>query len=335
MIKQNNVNKKSKKPFLSIVFSFYNEIDCLNELILQTHTVLLSRKDLLGFELIFVNDGSNDGSESFLEKKIQDFPNITLINMSRNFKDTMGCYFEGFKVARGDVVIFGLDADLQDPPIVINKMLDAYINDTDIEVVYATREKRKGETWLKIVISSLGYKFLRLILNVDIPKNTGDLKLVSRVILNVLINHQERLPFMRGLISHYGFKQAQIFYEREPRLNGKENTKHALFSKRNIDHWLDSALISFSDVPLKLCLAIGIMISTSSFFYIIFIVIQTLLFNTNLDGWPSLMVVILFMGSSQLIMLGILGLYIKTIFLEVKKRPAVIVKNIIKKNTTL
>ena len=318
----------SKIGFVSVVFSFYNEIGCLEELLSRTRKVLKKRKDVKGYELIFVNDGSTDPSEAYLLKDMKKNKDIILINTSRNFGDNIGCYFEGLKITKGNTIIMGIDTDLQDPPEVIDAMLDSYLKEEDVEVVYSTRLRRHGETKLKLLIAKLGYYFINFISNVNVPRDTGDLKLFSRKICDLIIVHEEKPTFMRGLIGHIGFKQSQVFYEREPRHDGIENTKYPLFSSRNYNQWFGNVLISFSDIPLMLGLTLGLLSTFFSFIFMIVIMIQTFLGYHN-PGWPSLMVTILFLGSVQLTVTGIQGLYIKNIFLEVKKRPSVIIKDII------
>jgi polyisoprenyl-phosphate glycosyltransferase len=325
----NNKNNNNKIGFISIVFSFYNEIGCLPELLNRTRKVLQTRKEIEGYELIFVNDGSTDSSENYLLNEIKKNKDIILINTSRNFGDNIGCYFEGLKVAKGNTIIMGIDTDLQDPPEVIGLMLDSYIKEKDTEIVFSTRIRRHGESKLKLLIAKMGYYFVNFIANVDIPRDTGDLKLFSRKICDLIIKHEEKPTFMRGLISHIGFKQSQVFYEREARHDGKENTKYPLFSLRNYYQWFGNVFISFSDGPLMLGLTLGLISTFFSFIFLITIIIQTLFFGYHNPGWPSLMVTVLFLGSVQLTVTGIQGLYIKNIFLEIKKRPSVIVKDTI------
>jgi dolichol-phosphate mannosyltransferase len=158
-----------------------------------------------------------------------------------------------------------------------------------------------------------------------LPRETGDFKLLSRRAVDHLICLKEKKPFIRGLVCWIGFKQVFINYQREMRFSGK--TKFPVFSRRVINNFLDSALISFSTFPLKLCLLAGMLVAGGSFFFLFYIVVQKFLFEYTTPGWSALMVSILFLGGIQLVSIGILGLYVSSIFLEVKGRPNYIIKD--------
>lgn len=316
-----------KKVEISLVLSFYNEINNLNELISRIRNVSNRSQNFKVNEIIFVNDCSNDGSEEFLTEQAKTSNDLILVNMSRK-TGVSECVYAGMSLATGDAVVY-LDSDLQDPPELIQEMVDTWLADTDCEVVYTVRKSRSGEGYLKLKFTKFGYRFLRKISKIDLPLDAGDFKLVSRKIVNILLTHQEHKPFMRGIITSLGFKQLPVYYDRDPRGDGRNNTKFVLFSPRTVSGWLDSALISFSDAPLKLSLTIGLITSFFSSLYIVVVFIQKIL-GLYVPGWPALMAAILLLGSVQLIVLGIMGLYVNAIYNQTKNRPLFLIKNIVR-----
>jgi dolichol-phosphate mannosyltransferase len=319
-----------KKVEISLVLSFYNEINNLNELISRIRNVSNRSQNFKVNEIIFVNDCSNDGSEEFLTEQAKTSNDLILVNMSRK-TGVSECVYAGMSLATGDAVVY-LDSDLQDPPELIQEMVDTWLADTDCEVVYTVRKSRSGEDYLKLKFTKFGYRFLRKISKIDLPLDAGDFKLVSRKIVNILLTHQEHKPFMRGIITSLGFKQLPVYYDREPRGDGRNNTKFVLFSPRTVSGWLDSALISFSDAPLKLSLKIGLITSFLSSLYIFVVIIQKIL-GLYVPGWPALMAAILLLGSVQLIVLGIMGLYVNAIYTQTKNRPLYLIRNIVRNNS--
>jgi glycosyltransferase involved in cell wall biosynthesis len=321
------VNRNNLK--ISVVFSFYNEERIIPELLIRMRKIFsdLIKQDIVReYELIFVNDASTDGSEKLLKKEIE-YGDILLLNMSRNF-GVSECVIAGMQFATGDAVIY-MDADLQDPPEVIPKLIDAWRLDYETEIVYTTRTNRRGEHWLKVGITKLGYRLINAISDVDLPVDSGDFKLLSRRAVNELLKLNENQPYLRGLVSWIGFKQTQVLYEREARFDGRENTKMNVLSRKVIYYWLDRALISFSDAPLKIILFLGITVSFISLFYIFVVVAQKLL-GFSVPGWAALMSAILLLGGVQLITIGGLGLYVSAIFRGSKNRPNYIIKDIYK-----
>ena len=315
---------------ISVILSFLNEEEVLPELIKRLRNVFsnLKKKQIVSsYELIFVNDNSSDGSEKLLtsESKKGD---VTLLNMSRNF-GVSECAIAGMSISNGDAIIY-MDADLQDPPELIESLIDAWIKDKDAEVVHTTRIKRKGEHWLKMIVTKIGYRFINSISEIDLPIDSGDFKLLSRKVVNHVLELNETRPYLRGLISWIGYKQIHIYYNRDERLNGRLNTKMNVLSSKVIYYWLDRALISFSDAPLKIILFFGLILSGFSLFYIMIILIQKLL-GISIPGWAAIMSSVLFLGGVQIIMLGAMGLYVGANYRESKKRPLYIIKNIIRK----
>jgi dolichol-phosphate mannosyltransferase len=305
---------------ISVVFSFYNEEDNIPELVRRVRAAL---RPVVGreYEMIFVNDRSTDNSLTLLKAEADREHDVKIVNMSRNFGVSV-CALAGMRYAKGDVVIY-LDADLQDPPELIPTLLETWKRE-QADVVHTVRTRREGENPVKLLITKIGYRILRKLSNIHLTENAGDYKLLSRRAVDHLLTLQEKQPFLRGLVVWVGFKQTQVQYVREPRFKGA--TKFPVFGHRVIGNFLESALISFSDVPLKVSLIIGFIIAFGAFIYLLIVVVMKLM-GYNLPGWSAIMVTMLMLGGIQLITIGMLGLYINSIYLETKKRPNYIVES--------
>jgi glycosyltransferase involved in cell wall biosynthesis len=331
IIKPLDIKYDKKFPVISVVLSFFNEEAVIPELIDRLKKVFLKlKKDkkIRDYELIFINDASTDESENLIIKEIKKNKNVTLINMSRNF-GADECRVVGLEYAKGDAIV-NMDTDLQDPPEVISQMIKLWQNDEKTEIVYTTRIKREGEHPLKLLITKFGYRFINSISDINLPVDSGDFKLISKLACQHILLLKEKKPYFRGLVSWVGFKQTQLMYEREPRFDGRHNSKFPVLSKRVIYAYFDRAMISHSDAPLKLTLFFGFLISCFSALYLIYLVFQRVS-GEFIPGWPALMAAITFLGGIQILMIGVIGLYIGNIFLETKKRPNHIVKEIIRK----
>lgn len=321
-------NERRQRPKVSVVLSFYNEESTILELLARLRRTLHAEGDRInGYELIFVNDASTDGSERLLRRELEQHGDIMLINMSRNF-GVSECVYAGFANSSGDVVVY-LDADLQDPPELITELLKQYRADNEVEVVYTTRRSRAGEGRIKLIFTRLGYHLLQTISNIDLPIEAGDYKLLSRRAVEEVLKFEEKMPYMRGIVRWIGFKQVSVLYDREPRFDGRENSKFPFFSRRVMFSFLDRALISFSDAPLKLSLFIGFGVAAVSGLYLFVVFFQKFM-GWYEPGWPALMAAILFLGGMQLTVLGFLGLYINVIFLQTKGRPNYIIKDLVR-----
>jgi dolichol-phosphate mannosyltransferase len=226
------------------------------------------------------------------------------------------------RYTKGDTVVY-MDTDLQDPPELIPKLYQE-LNTNNADVVYTTRTKREGEGFIKLFFTRIGYWILNKVSQVPVPMNSGDFKMLTRRVVNELIRFEEKKPFVRGLVSYVGFKQVQVFYERESRLEGK--THFPIFGKKVINNFLDSALISFSDAPLKFALFLGGLSILFAGFFLIWIVIQKLI-GWAIPGWSAIMATIVLIGGIQIFLIGVIGLYLNSIFIESKKRPSYIVKD--------
>jgi len=314
--------RQDKRLLISVVVSFYNEEDVLPELIHRLRTNLDPLD--IAYELIFVNDASTDRSLSILTDMAGQDKRIKILNMSRNFGSSRQgvCTIAGIEYASGDAIVF-LDADLQDPPEVLPQMIAAWLNGDNVDVVYTTRLSRAGESKGKLWLTRWGYRVLQWTAEVNVPVNSGDFKLISRRVANHLLLLGEKRPFLRGLIPWVGFKQVPVFYHREPRYAGE--TKYWVISPKVINNFL-SAIISFSDIPLKLCLLTGILISFIAFGLGVYAIVCNFL-GLAVPGWSGIIAAVFFLGGVELIMLGMVGLYVAAILDQVKDRPRYIVES--------
>ncbi len=294
---------------LSVIVPLYNE----EEIVKKTFTVL--EKELAGIEheLIFVNDGSTDGTREILEGLLPETPQNKLINFSRNFGH-QAAFSAGLKHATGKAVVI-IDGDLQDPPSLIRDMLEKWKE--GFQVVYAQRKKRKGETVFKRASAHAFYKILHALTNIDIPMDTGDFRLMDRVVVDQLNALPERNRFLRGLVCWVGFRRVGIPYDRNERSAG--TSKYPL---RKMFRLAMDGITSFSTTPLKLSFLTGMVATIVAFGLFIWSVLEKFLNPvTTVPGWASLMTAVVFFGGIQLMCIGILGEYIGRIYEEVKQRP--------------
>ncbi len=304
---------------LSVVFSFRNEEDVIPELIKRMRRTLDPLK--LDYELIFVNDASTDGSLELLLKYHQQDERIKILNLSRRFGLAPGIR-AGLQHARGDAVVY-MDADLQDPPELIPKLLEELKKGA--EVVHTTRTKRKGENRFKMWLTKQAYRVINLVADIDIPQNTGDFKLLSRRALDELLQLREYDPFMRGLVRWIGFRQAQVFYEREQRYAGQ--THFSLLRSINPVREFVRGLTSFSELPLYFALITGLLCCAGSLIYLLAVLVRRLFSGTHLSAGSAVIVIMLFLGGTILFAIGILGLYVGRMHQDVKNRPHYIVES--------
>jgi dolichol-phosphate mannosyltransferase len=301
---------------LSVIFSFRNEETVLQELIRR---VVSSVEGItLNYELIFIDDDSTDHSADILKKLSNNNGRIKTITMSRRF-GVHACVMAGLRYSSGEVVVY-MDADLQDPPELIPQMVERYRQGAD--VVNMTRSARKGESRFKMCLTTLAYKTINSLSDIPVPENTGDFKLLSRRVVDNLLQLDESDPFMRGLVYWVGFRQDSITYEREARHSGI--THFSLLGGGPIKEFI-RGVTSFSVAPLYLSLIIGLASTLVSFLILISILIQKAL-GMNLPGWTAIMSAILFIGGTLHLCLGLTGIYVGKIHLQTRNRPLYIVK---------
>jgi glycosyltransferase involved in cell wall biosynthesis len=303
------------KEKISVVAPAYNESENI-ELFYTTMRDVLDSVTT-DWEIICVNDGSKDDTLHKLLQLHHHDRRVKVVNLSRNFGKELALT-AGLDYATGDAIV-PIDTDLQDPPELIVDMVKLWKEGND--VVYATRTRRDGESHIKKVTASMFYRLIEKISHVDIPRDTGDYRLIDRRVLDDLKRLRETHRFMKGLFSWVGYKQVSLPYNRKPRHAGTTT-----FNYWKLWNFAIEGITSFSIAPLQIAMYLGFFASAFAFIYTIIIIGKTLLFGTDVPGYPSLMVTILFFGGVQLISIGILGEYIGRIYNEVKQRPLYIVE---------
>jgi len=304
---------------VSVVLSFRNEEEVLKELVHRLAKVF--EPITQDYELIFVNDASSDNSLDVLKTMSLEDSRIKVINMSRTFGVSQ-CALAGMAYASGQAVIT-MDADLQDPPEVIPELIDKWREGAD--VVYTVRKSRAGESRMKLKVTDWAYRILRLTSEIDMPIESGDFKLMSRRVVNSLIRLNEKDPFLRGMVRWVGFKQVPTYYSRDARFAGES---HFNFYGRKAVWNFVSGIASFSLLPLHGALLLGFAVSLGAFLYLIGVFVMKY-WGWNLPGWSAIMATMLFLGGTQLITIGVLGIYIGKIYEEAKGRPSYIVESLI------
>lgn len=306
----------SSTTSISILCPFYNEEDGI-ELFFQTMLPILYKLDLK-YEIICVDDGSSDKTPELLSHYAEIYNNIKVIILSRNFGKE-AALTAALDFATGDVVV-PIDADLQDPPSLILKMLDKWREGYD--VVLARRADRSSDSVLKRLTATAFYRFHNKISSPHLPDNVGDFRLMSRNVVNAIKLMPERNRFMKGIFAWVGFKVAVIDYTRAPRTAGKTKFNGWRLWKLALE-----GITSFSTLPLSIWLYIGFITALFSFIYAIFIIITIFLWGKDVPGYASTLCLILFFGGLQLMGIGVVGEYLGRTYIETKMRPVYIVKS--------
>jgi polyisoprenyl-phosphate glycosyltransferase len=302
------------RPVISLVIPCWNEESVIP--VLYERVVQMLDRTGSTWETIFVNDGSRDRTLAMLLDLHDRDERIKVLNFSRNFGHQVAIT-AGFDYAEGDAVIV-MDADLQDPPEVVLRLIEKWREGYD--VVYAVRTKRTGESLFKLWTASLFYRIIRSIADIDIPLDAGDFRLMDRKVVLAMRQLRERNRFMRGLSSWVGYRQIAVEYERAARFAGE--TKYPL---RKMVRLAANAITSFSHVPLQLATYIGFILAGISGLGIVVAIIMRLSGISAFSGQASTLVSVLFLGGIQLIFLGIIGEYLGRIYDEVKNRPLYLV----------
>jgi glycosyltransferase involved in cell wall biosynthesis len=303
---------------LSIVVPSYNEEACLKAL----HERLgAAARTTFGkdYEIVLVNDGSKDGSWPIMRELAQSDPHLVAVNLSRNHGHQLALT-AGLDLACGDLILV-VDADLQDPPELLGDMVETMRRE-GADVVYGVRKSRAGETAFKRATAHGFYRLLANATDVDIPLDAGDFRLMSRRALDVLLAMPEQARFIRGMVAWIGFRQVPILYHRDERFAGE--TKYPL---AKMLRFAFDALTGFSSAPLKLASHAGFALSVGSVLIVLYIV-YAWLSGHSIQGWTSLMLVVVVLGAVQMFVLALMGEYIGRLYNEAKGRPLYIVQEI-------
>ncbi len=300
---------------LSVVVPAYNEFPVLEEFHQRISDVLGATG--MSYEIIYIDDGSTDDTAVLLNRLRDEDPAVAVIELSRNFGKEVALT-AGLDHARGDAVII-IDADLQDPPELIDEFLREWRNGYDI--VYGRRTDREGESWLKITTAKWFYRVINRLSDVEIPRDSGDFRLISRRALDALLSLRETHRYMKGLYAWVGFPQKEILYLRQARAAGDSKWNYW-----RLWNFALEGITSFSDVPLKMSTYLGVLTSSAAFLYGLYFLVRTMVLGNPVPGYPSLILVVLFLGGVQLICLGIIGEYLARTYNESKSRPLYFVK---------
>jgi glycosyltransferase involved in cell wall biosynthesis len=303
-------SNRSETALLSVVVPAYDEETVLPEFHRRLSAVL--RSVPCQTEIVYVNDGSTDGTLIVIESLKKSDSSVAIVDLSRNFGKEIALT-AGLDHASGDAVVV-IDADLQDPPELIPELFRYFREGYD--VVYAQRISRSGEGILKRSTAHLFYRLIQRVSRVRIPEDTGDFRLLSRRAVESLKRFREQHRFMKGLFAWIGYRQKAVPYHREPRMAG-----HTKWNYWRLWNFALEGFTSFTIAPLKMATYLGVLTALAAFIYAVQIIYKTLVYGDPVAGYPSLMVVVLFLGGVQLMTLGVIGEYLGRMFDETKQRP--------------
>jgi polyisoprenyl-phosphate glycosyltransferase len=305
----------SSQPVISVVVPCYNEEDVLIQTLNELEEFALSLP-IYTFEFIFVDDGSQDGTLDILRNAAMQHPLYRVLSFSRNFGHQIAVT-AGIDAAIGDAVAL-IDADLQDPPEVLSEMIHHW--EEGVEVVYAVRASREGESAFKISTARWFYRVLNRLSETPIPLDTGDFRLMDRKVVDVLKQMPERHRFVRGLVAWIGYRQVALPYHRKKRAAGTSK-----YPFRKMLRFATDGILSFSSKPLQIATNMGLFAGFLAMLGIIYALVLRVMTDTWVEGWTAIMIAVLFLGGVQLISLGIIGEYIGRIYEESKRRPLYII----------
>ncbi len=301
---------------LSIVVPAYNEQEVLPEFHRRLCGVLAQLEG--SSEIVYVNDGSRDNTLAVLHELRRNDARVAVVDLSRNFGKEIALT-AGLDYARGAAAV-AIDADLQDPPELIPELVKQW--NAGHDVVYAKRTARDGETWLKKLTAKLFYRVIKRVSDVTIPEDSGDFRLLSRRALDALKQLRERHRFMKGLFAWIGYPQQAVLYRRDARFAGITKWNYWKLWTLALE-----GITSFTTAPLKIATYVGVLAALLAFLFALFIVYKTLVYGDPVRGYPSLTVIVLFLGGIQLVALGVIGEYLGRMFTETKNRPLYLVKD--------
>jgi len=313
-----NCSNHQVSPLLSVVIPVYDEAEALPLLRERLDRVLSQL--CVRSEVILIDDGSRDKSGEIMRDFARTDDRYKALILSRNYGHQVALT-AGLEHALGDVVVV-LDADLQDPPELIQDMLDKW--DEGYDVVYGERRSRQGESFAKRFAADLFYRVMAHLSGVDIPKNVGDFRLMDRKVLRALKQMPERFRFVRGMVTWTGFRQTSIVFDRSPRAAG--STK---YTWTNMFSFALDGILSFSVIPLRLATFIGLAVSLLAVLEILRTLYLRFVLEATVPGFSAILVTILALGGLNLVFMGILGEYIGRIYVEAKRRPLYLIQEFV------
>ena len=299
---------------ISILIPAYNEEEVLEPLYHRLGKLANDNKSY-DFEFIFSDDGSTDKTLGMIKEYSKIDERVGYVSLSRNFGKEIGM-IAGLDHVTGDATVI-IDADLQDPPELIPKMIKYW--EDGFDDVYAKRNHREGETWFKMLTANGYYWILNKMTQtqlITIPRNTGDFRLLDKRCVEALKQLRESERYTKGMYSWIGYRKKEITYDRDPRLAGDVKQNY-----RKLTNLAFDGITSFSTTPLRISTVLGVLVSVAAFLYLGKVILQAVLFGDKVAGYPSLMAVVLFLGGVQLLSLGVIGEYVGRIFKESKGRP--------------
>ncbi|MEM8936847.1 MAG: glycosyltransferase family 2 protein [Pseudomonadota bacterium] len=303
---------------LSVVVPCYNEQDSLNELHRRLSEVCQAQCGT-DYEIVLIDDGSKDATWATMAALTENDPNVVAVRLTRNHGHQLALS-AGLEVCKGARILI-IDADLQDPPELLGPMMAKM--DDGAHVVYGRRISRAGETWFKRVSASMFYRLLRRLVEIDVPLDTGDFRLMSRKALDLLRQMPENHRFIRGMVTWIGLEQTPIDYERDKRFAGETN-----YPLRKMIGLAFDAITGFSTKPLKIASYLGFIFAFLAMLGILY-TFYSLAFTNTVSGWASVMTVVLVLGSVQLLVLGVFGEYLGRLFVEAKRRPIFLIDQVV------
>ena len=304
------------KKLISILIPCYNEAQSLPILIPKLEDIANTLSQY-NWEFLCVNDGSKDDTLDVLRDLRQMYNRVNYIDLSRNYGKE-NAMLAGFDYVKGDCMVI-MDADLQHPPHVIIQMLEKW--EEGYDDVYASRLSRGKESWLRKKLSLLYYRILQRSTRLEVLPNVGDFRLLDRRCINALKQMRENNRYTKGMYCYIGFRKTYVTFETEDRIAGESSMNYKTLINLAIE-----GILSYTTVPLRIATVIGVLTSLFAFIYMLVVFIKTLLCGDPVQGYPTMMIVILFLGGIQLLALGILGEYIGRIFTETKNRPVYFVR---------
>jgi polyisoprenyl-phosphate glycosyltransferase len=306
-------------PIVSIVSPCYNEQECLPEVYRRLTTVCKAQR-IADYEIVLVDDGSFDQTRSIIRQLCEQDPQVVGVFLSRNHGHQLALT-AGLQVCRGARILV-IDADLQDPPELLGDMMK--LMDDGADVVYGQRQERRGESAVKRATALVFYRLLNRLIDVKIPPDTGDFRLMSRRTLNEFNRMPEQHRFVRGMVSWIGFRQVPLLYDRHERFAGR--TKYPF--KKMLRFAMD-AISGFSIVPLRIATYLGFIFSIIGVFFFAY-TIYSYVTGIAIQGWTTLMTVVLTLGSAQLFVLGVIGEYLGRLYIQSKNRPLFIIDEVVR-----